>query len=153
MRLEKGDFCGLEDETTIGQLAGIRYKSNSRGQVEIESKADAKKRGVVKSPDRAESVMLAFAGISRTYGALDYYHDLEKSTMNKVQSSRLIKPVTNEKTLECPSCQSVSITMTNGANRCSNCGYTWQTDKAKIPAFSRSDLAKVIGGKNGRRYS
>jgi hypothetical protein len=59
-RAQDGDFCGLEDDTTLSQLAGIRYKHNSRGQILIESKEDARKRGV-KSPDRAESTMLAFA--------------------------------------------------------------------------------------------
>jgi hypothetical protein len=60
MRLETGDFSGPMDERTIGQLTGIQYKHNARGQVVIESKDDARKRGV-KSPDRAEAVMLAFA--------------------------------------------------------------------------------------------
>jgi phage terminase large subunit len=58
-RLQQGDISGLDDEKAIGQLAGIRYKHNPRGQILIESKEDARKRGV-KSPDRAESVMLAF---------------------------------------------------------------------------------------------
>src|SRR4029077_15615185 len=61
-RFETGDISGPMDERTIGQLAGIRYKHNSRGQVVIESKEDARKRGV-KSPDRAEAVMLAFAEV------------------------------------------------------------------------------------------
>lgn len=59
MRFEAGDICGLQDELTISQLAGIRYEHNPRGQVIIESKADAASRGV-KSPDRAEALMLAF---------------------------------------------------------------------------------------------
>jgi len=60
LRFQEGDVAGLTDERTIGQLAGIRYSHNARGQVEIERKEDARKRGV-KSPDRAEAVMLAFA--------------------------------------------------------------------------------------------
>lgn len=60
MRLETGDLAGFEDEMAQGQLAGIRFKMNSRGQIVIESKEEAVKRGV-KSPDRAEAVMLAFA--------------------------------------------------------------------------------------------
>jgi phage terminase large subunit len=60
MRFQSGDVSGLADERTIGQLAGIRYRHTARGQVEIERKEDARKRGV-KSPDRAEAVMLAFA--------------------------------------------------------------------------------------------
>jgi phage terminase large subunit len=59
-RFQAGDVVGLTDERTIGQLAGIRYRHTARGQVEIERKEDARKRGV-KSPDRAEAVMLAFA--------------------------------------------------------------------------------------------
>jgi hypothetical protein len=60
LRFEHGDISGLEDERTIGQLAGMRYKHNARGQVEIERKDEALKRGV-KSPDRAEALMLACA--------------------------------------------------------------------------------------------
>jgi hypothetical protein len=62
MRLEAGDFSGLTDERAIGQLAGIQYEHNARGQIVIESKDAARKRGV-KSPDRAEAVMLAFAEV------------------------------------------------------------------------------------------
>lgn len=73
MRYEREDARGVMDETAIGQLAGIRYKHNARGQVVIESKDDAKKRGV-KSPDRAEAVMLAFAERSTgDYSELDAY--------------------------------------------------------------------------------
>lgn len=60
LRAEKGDFAGLTDSLALSQLAGIRYKHNARGQVVIESKDEARKRGV-KSPDRAEAIMLAFA--------------------------------------------------------------------------------------------
>ncbi len=60
MRFQAGDVAGLADERAIGQLAGILYKHDARGRVVIESKEDARKRGV-KSPDRAEAVMLAFA--------------------------------------------------------------------------------------------
>jgi hypothetical protein len=63
LRAMSGDLAGLTDEKTIAQLAGLRYSHNSRGQVVIESKEDARKRGV-KSPDRAEAVVLAFAEVS-----------------------------------------------------------------------------------------
>jgi hypothetical protein len=42
---QDGDVAGLADELTISQLASIRYKHNARGQVVIESKEDARKRG------------------------------------------------------------------------------------------------------------
>jgi hypothetical protein len=62
LRAEVGEISGLTDERTIAQLAGIRYSHNARGQVVIESKDEAVKRGV-KSPDRAEALMLAFAKV------------------------------------------------------------------------------------------
>ena len=60
LRFQSGDISGCFSEKAIGQLAGIRYQHNARGQVLIESKDDMRKRGV-KSPDLAEAVMLAFA--------------------------------------------------------------------------------------------
>jgi phage terminase large subunit len=73
LRAESGDLAGLTDDRTVAQLAGIRYRHNSRGQIEIESKEDARKRGV-KSPDRAEAVMFAFAEVSTSFsGVLELY--------------------------------------------------------------------------------
>jgi phage terminase large subunit len=61
-RFEAGAVSGLLDERALGQLGGIRYRQTPRGQIEIEPKDQARKRGV-SSPDRAEAVMLAFAGL------------------------------------------------------------------------------------------
>jgi hypothetical protein len=79
LRAEAGDLSGELDERTVGQLAGIRYQHNPRGQIQIESKDDARKRGV-KSPDRAESVMLAFAQVGSGGGI--YAHALATSDDN-----------------------------------------------------------------------
>jgi hypothetical protein len=65
LRAQAGDMAGLQDDLTRSQLASIRYRHNARGQVEIESKDQAKRRGV-KSPDRAEMIMLLFAEIKRS---------------------------------------------------------------------------------------
>jgi phage terminase large subunit-like protein len=54
-----GMLSGLTDRTTLSQLAGLRYSHDHRGRIAIERKADALKRGV-RSPDRAEAVVLAF---------------------------------------------------------------------------------------------
>lgn len=59
-RFREGEIAGVLDETTISQLASIRYDQTSTGKTEIESKDDARKRGV-KSPDRAEMLMLEYA--------------------------------------------------------------------------------------------
>lgn len=59
-RLRDGDLTNLSDDLAVSQLASLRYVHNPRGQVVIESKELARKRGV-KSPDRAEALMLCFA--------------------------------------------------------------------------------------------
>jgi len=48
------------DAKLAAQLGSVRYKYDSRGRLLIEKKEDAKKRGV-KSPDRADATMLAYA--------------------------------------------------------------------------------------------
>ena len=58
-RFRDGTVAGLADPATIAQLAGVKY-AQPRGIVTIEKKEDALKRGV-KSPDRAEALMLSFA--------------------------------------------------------------------------------------------
>lgn len=59
-RFAAGEVAGLSDAPTLAQLASIRYGHTAQGKVAIEKKEDARKRGV-KSPDRAEAVMLAYA--------------------------------------------------------------------------------------------
>ena len=41
----------------INQLASIKYGLTSKGQIKIESKDDAKKRGL-RSPDRADALAI-----------------------------------------------------------------------------------------------
>jgi hypothetical protein len=57
---ERDQVEGLVDDATIGQLAGILYEFDSQGRVKIESKEQARARGVP-SPDRAEALMLALS--------------------------------------------------------------------------------------------
>ena len=59
-RFRKGKVRGLTDETTLAQLSTIRHLTDSRGRIAIEPKEKARRRGV-KSPDRAEALMLALA--------------------------------------------------------------------------------------------
>jgi hypothetical protein len=49
------------DDELASQLGSLRFTYDSRGKVKIESKDDMKKRGMP-SPDRADALMLAFAG-------------------------------------------------------------------------------------------
>jgi hypothetical protein len=46
-----------------GQLTALRYRFTSRGQVEIESKDELRRRGIP-SPDQADAVALAFAPLA-----------------------------------------------------------------------------------------
>lgn len=77
-RFQGGQVRGLKDERTLSQLALIRYKPNARGQIVIECKEELARRGV-KSPDRADSVMLAFA-VQR-----DPVADLQESILLSLQ--------------------------------------------------------------------
>jgi phage terminase large subunit len=74
-RAKSGDLSGLADDEAISQLASIQYSHNSKGQIEIESKKDALKRGVT-SPDRAEAIILAFADIRmEQQGLMEWYSE------------------------------------------------------------------------------
>src|ERR1700676_677326 len=88
-RFQEGQVSGLDDELTITQLASIRYEINPRGQVQIESKDQAKKRGV-RSPDRAEALMLAFA--DRTPGILRYYQELNEADAARAKNPNMPEP-------------------------------------------------------------
>ena len=55
---EKQDVRLDVDRQVLAQLAGPTFKSDSSGRIQIESKADMKRRGV-SSPDRAEAILLA----------------------------------------------------------------------------------------------
>jgi hypothetical protein len=62
-RFEAGDVdLDPSDKQLASELCSIRFKRTSRGQIQIESKEDMKRRGIP-SPNRAEAVMLAFAVI------------------------------------------------------------------------------------------
>ena len=58
----EGLISGLADEECEAQLCTLQYRENSRGLTEIESKEEARKRGLP-SPDRAESLIMAFMKI------------------------------------------------------------------------------------------
>ncbi len=58
-KFENGVISIPDDLELIAQLSSIKYKINSRGQLQMESKEDMKKRGT-KSPDKADALALAF---------------------------------------------------------------------------------------------
>ncbi len=64
-RFQDGDIDIEDDDVTAGQLVAFKYWQTSRGQIQIESKEDLKKRlgkeSGFSSPDRADALMLAYA--------------------------------------------------------------------------------------------
>lgn len=58
--LHDGDIQIPDDEDLIGQLSTRKYRVTSKGKIQLESKDDMKKRGL-RSPDRADALVLAFA--------------------------------------------------------------------------------------------
>ena len=67
--LQHGQIEGLTDEMTIGQLVGLLCEIDSHGRMKLESKEQARARGVP-SPDRAEALMLALCKPPQKY---EYY--------------------------------------------------------------------------------
>ena len=65
--LQEGEVELINDEDLVGQLSTRKYRITSKGRVALESKDDMKKRGL-RSPDRADAVILAFVPTSK--GAL-----------------------------------------------------------------------------------
>jgi len=63
---ERDQVEGLTDEATIGQLAGLLYEIDPQGRMKIESKEQARARGIP-SPDRAEALMLALGEAPPVY--------------------------------------------------------------------------------------
>lgn len=57
------------DDELLAELAGIKYKITSRGQIAVESKEDMKRR-LGYSPDKADAVVLAFATPVRGHGTV-----------------------------------------------------------------------------------
>jgi hypothetical protein len=72
-RFQQRDICSELDERTIAQLSSIRYELTPRGQIAIESKEKMAKRGI-KSPDRAEALMLAFAA-GKSHGLFELWRE------------------------------------------------------------------------------
>jgi phage terminase large subunit len=58
--MQADQISGLTDRECAAQMSTIRYRENSRGLVEIESKEQRNQRGIPGSPDRAESLIMAF---------------------------------------------------------------------------------------------
>jgi len=63
-RFQQGRIRIPADQDLIGELAAVRYSFTSSGQIRIEDKETVRARGL-RSPDKADALMLAFAGTRR----------------------------------------------------------------------------------------
>ena len=61
---EDDEISCLNDEETEEQLGTIQYTETNRGKTQIERKEDARDKRGVKSPDRAEALIMAFMPIT-----------------------------------------------------------------------------------------
>lgn len=67
-RFREGRIAGPFDDLTMGQLSSIRYRYDSAHAMPlVESKDELRRRGL-RSPDRAEALLLAFAEVGGTGG-------------------------------------------------------------------------------------
>jgi hypothetical protein len=90
-----GDLAGLTDERAIAQLAGIRYAHNSRGQIVIESKAEARKRGV-KSVRNGAAINAGFSSL-KNQGAVgtsrkEYVDDIDSERRSRHYGGHDVSP-------------------------------------------------------------
>jgi len=75
-RFERGEISIEPNEDLISQLSSIKYKTNSRGQILIESKDDMKKRGM-SSPDESDALAIAFYCRIQSFSCNSGFDDLE----------------------------------------------------------------------------
>jgi len=82
---ESGDIDIPDDEELLAQLTALKWKTNSRGQIVIESKEDMRARGVP-SPDKADSLVYASAAPSMSW--TDVYGGLSAESTSSVPVER-----------------------------------------------------------------
>lgn len=86
---EDGDIdIDPDDDELAAHLGALKYKYTSRGQVQIESKDEIKKRGLP-SPDRADALMLAAAHVpdpERIYDLSDLEPDVADFVIDPLAS-------------------------------------------------------------------
>jgi hypothetical protein len=89
--LQENLISGLTDEETAAQLSTIRYRENSRGLTEIESKEARNQRGIPGSPDRAESLIIAFLRVIPQHATVMYDAGYDHSGLKGAQSDRFVR--------------------------------------------------------------
>jgi hypothetical protein len=126
----ESEITGLTDELTIQQLESIRFEYLSRGRVVIESKEDARKRGV-SSADRAEALMLTFANM--TPHIFTYY---EKRIIYERTRDSLSRKAENRRTLQRTGCLGfirIAMSIIAGYARGVRTSFPTEAGRAYVP--------------------
>ena len=83
--IDKGQVQLMNDDELCSQISSRRYKFNSKGAMQLESKADHKKRGLP-SPDKADAAIMALSE-SLNSNRTTLFEVLEE---NKLKANNLI---------------------------------------------------------------
>lgn len=70
-RFYEGTIQIPPDDELMSQLSNLKFKYTTKGQIQIESKEEMKKRDLP-SPDKADALMLAYAPMRKKPGLLEY---------------------------------------------------------------------------------
>ncbi len=135
-RLDTGQGATMalpKDDVLMGELTALKVQYTSRGQVKIESKDDMRRRGL-KSPDKADALMYAFAPVhtARTWVGIVGSTSKEargmiRGTPVAMTDAGLPRPMDRRKTragAQCPQCgEALSIRNGSGLWQCERHGW------------------------------
>ncbi|HKS94952.1 MAG TPA: hypothetical protein VJV74_02340 [Terriglobia bacterium] len=80
-----------------------------------------------KSPNRMDALVWCMTELMLhpvTMGVVEALKE-EAATLQKVEQSRMVKPVVVRDTVSCPMCQAVCVARVAGHLRCAQCGHEW----------------------------
>jgi len=135
----------IPDDTILAdELSKIKYKFNSSGKIQIESKEEIKER-IGRSPDRADSLALCFmdpVSSTETIGTVGSLFE-NNDARDPIIEGRLTGFDRKEVYTNCPRCGLKScLIMENEIFRCFNCGTDY--DKEGQPIRLKSSLADAL---------
>lgn len=88
-KFEAGEIDIEENDELLSQLTSIKWKPNSRGQIQLETKDDMRKRGLP-SPDLADALAYSFAAWD-----LDWAAAYAATEQKKVVDGEVVEPPPN----------------------------------------------------------
>lgn len=131
-----------ENDELISQASQIKYKMTSAGEIQIESKADMKKRTGGVSPDDWDALVLCFAAPSFAgYGVMEYYR--REAEKLKTEGGGAPNPFGG---LRRPAGEFVTMKAPKGASTIyGSDGVVYQVDERGEVAVALDDVNPLIG--------